>query len=382
MQLIKEIIEESDIAIEVVDARFVFESRIKEIEEYIRKRRKNLIIVINKIDLIDKKCLEKIKRAFIKEFIDFCFVSTKSRKGIASLRKKIKKMAKKIKSKKKKKCCLFGLPNTGKSSLINMLRGRYVSRTSIQPGFTKGKQYVKLSKEILLIDVPGVYLPKLKEHELVFLNAIDLDKVKDLQRAAFFIFEKFKEAKVNLRQIYGIKSKEDFFVDLGKKNNFYTKGGNIDLERTYRFFLRGWYEGKIKHCFIKGFLNKKQNSKKIKNANKRKLIFDTNFLIYAIKNNKLWRIDELVKEYECFIIKGSIKEIKKLIRGKYKLRVELLLKELRRMINEKKIRLVEGQDVDKTIIDIVNSHSTDFVATYDKELIKKIKQKNVGVLHL
>lgn len=243
---IKELINSSDLAIEVVDARFPYLTRIKEIEKNIIEANKNFLLVVNKIDLVSKRCLHKLEKLLKEEKVNFCFISVKNRKNIGLLRKKIKKILKN----KKSKCCIFGLPNTGKSSLINLLRGRHVAGTSIKPGFTRGYQYIRLTKDILLIDTPGIFIPNLDEKILVFLNAIDLDKVKNIEIAAFFVLEKIKRYKVNFENFYNIKLDENFFVELAKKFKYYLKNGELDLIRAYKKFLMDWYKGKIKVCFF------------------------------------------------------------------------------------------------------------------------------------
>lgn len=240
MEMIKKLIDESDLVIEVVDARFVSRSRIKEIEDYTKKP---LLIVVNKTDLVNESCINEIKKQLTG--MNYCLVSVKNRKGIGLLRKKIKKILKG--NGKKKKCCVVGLPNTGKSSLINLLRGRHVTRTSIKPGFTKGHQYVRLSKNILLIDTPGIFIPQISQEDLAFLNAIDLDKIENIEIAALSVAEKLKN---KVESVYGINIDENFFINLAKKFNYLLKKGQPDLNRAYRKFLQDWYEGKIKACFL------------------------------------------------------------------------------------------------------------------------------------
>jgi len=252
--LVKEIIDKSDIAIEIVDARFVNHARINDLEDYIKEKGKRLILAINKSDLISQRDRLEIRQKLIEEGMNgfySVFLSAKKRIGIGVLRKIIKDFSKYKERKYKERkitCCMFGLPNSGKSSLINLLRGRHMARTSIKPGFTRGYQYIRLSKNILLIDTPGIYLQGLSEEKLVFLNSIDIDKIKNIDIAASYLLNAFK---IKVKEIKGISTdSEDFFEELAKKYNFYLKGGNLDLDKAYRRFISEWYEGNISICFI------------------------------------------------------------------------------------------------------------------------------------
>ncbi|MEM4647853.1 MAG: hypothetical protein QXO12_00880 [Candidatus Pacearchaeota archaeon] len=103
-----------------------------------------------------------------------------------------------------------------------------------------------------------------------------------------------------------------------------------------------------------------------------KLVIDTNYLVYLAKEKKFDKLFELIKIYDCYIIKGTINEIEKLKKGKYKLRINLLLEEINKLIKEKKLKIIETNNVDATILKLASEGFN--VASYDKEIEKKINK--------
>ena len=245
---VMQILDTSDVIIQVLDARFPEETRNKPIEDIVKKKRKKLIFVLNKSDLVDK---EKYKVP--NEIKPFVFVSSKNREGSRALRELIKQQ---IKSRNEKfnrsQVGIIGYPNTGKSSLINFLIGKASAKTAYEAGFTKGIQKLRLTKEILLMDTPGV-IPKEKyshtEHNKlshhVKVGARNYDKVKDPE---FIVADLVKEYSNEIGAYYNLDFKQDpevLIEQLGRKRNFLSKGGIVDEDRTARSILRDWQEGKI-----------------------------------------------------------------------------------------------------------------------------------------
>ena len=159
-KIVENLIKQSDIILEILDARFIEETRNIRLDKYIKNQKKTIIYVINKTDLINKS---KINSNELKNITPNVLISSKTRKGSKELRDRIKIEAKKIKhpidSSGKVSLGVIGYPNTGKSSLINMLIGKSKAGTGSDAGYTKGIQKLKLNKDILLIDSPGV-IPK------------------------------------------------------------------------------------------------------------------------------------------------------------------------------------------------------------------------------
>ena len=243
--LLKKIIDDSDIILEVLDARFVKEMQNKEIEKLVKSKGKKIIYVLNKSDLTRKRDLRLNPRIF---------VSCRNGKGITELRDKIKIEAAKIDKKGKYnrvQVGVIGYPNTGKSSLINLLIGKVSAKTGSDAGFTKGIQKLRLTEDIFLLDSPGV-IPmdkysmtsekKIAQH--VMVGARSHSQVKDPE---IVLNEIVKIYKKELEKFYGIKFKdaEDLIEKIGRKKSFLKKGGEVNSDRSARFVLKDWQLGRI-----------------------------------------------------------------------------------------------------------------------------------------
>jgi ribosome biogenesis GTPase A len=241
-----------DIILEVLDARFIGRTRNLYIEDKIARAGKKLIYIINKIDLVNREELKKELRE--KNIYPYALISCKKRIGGVDLRNIIKIEAKRVKTRFNRiQVGIIGYPNTGKSSLINFLTGSGSAKTGKQPGFTKGMQKIKLTAGILLIDTPGVipdieYSDSMRENVArhAIVNARSYNDVKEPEFIVHKIMQDFPEI---LDKYYNINSNGDAEIlieSLGKKKLFLIKGGLVDVDRTARFILRDWQEGKIR----------------------------------------------------------------------------------------------------------------------------------------
>ncbi len=295
--VIRDVVRISDIVLEVLDARFIEETRNLEIEKDILDKNKILVYILNKIDLVDA---DKIKKTLPKWMKPYVLVSATKGAGLKDLKARIKMEAKRIlalrtkgdkgegnekkddedsvvkdlDSKKRIHVGVIGYPNTGKSSVINFITRRGVAKTAKQAGWTKGMQKIRMSKNILILDTPGV-IPdsKYSTEENSFMKDVKVgartySDVKNPEDAVFYLMsaptpkdeknltneEKLaiEEAEKNseaIEKFYGVEAKGDVEVlieKLGKKKGFLGKGGKVDVDRTARIVLRDWQEGKIK----------------------------------------------------------------------------------------------------------------------------------------
>lgn len=241
-RIAREVIKEADIVIEVADARFPEKSRNREMEETVKRMRKKLVIVFGKSDLVSKREAEKAKSFAGQTSI---FVSAKTRKGISRIKTIIGSMAKG----NEVKVAIIGYPNTGKSSLINALKGRRAAGTSSTAGFTRGKQNIKIGK-IMLIDTPGV-IP-LKENDqllMAMLSSKNPNQLKDLEGIGIELAELLiKNQKQDIEKFYGVTAKEgeEFLEKLAEKKNRVLKGNKPDTKWAARQLITDFQQGKIK----------------------------------------------------------------------------------------------------------------------------------------
>ncbi|MBT4257606.1 hypothetical protein HOD88_00280 [archaeon] len=246
--LLQKVLTDSDIILEVLDARFIDDTRNLELEEDIKKKGKRIIYVINKSDLTKNTK---------KNLYPHVLVTCKDKKGIKELRNKIKEVSKSINKPLKEKfdkiiVGVIGYPNTGKSSLINLLIGKKSAGTGSEAGFTKGLQKLKLTNEITLIDSPGV-IPKkeytssdsiaISKHTKV--GARSFSQVKDPE---LVVAELMKEYQEQIKEHYKIETEnpEELIEELGRKWNLLKKGNEVNFDQTARKILKDWQEGKIK----------------------------------------------------------------------------------------------------------------------------------------
>ena len=249
-EIVTPVLRDSDILLEILDARFIDETRNKEIEAVIKERGKVVIYIINKIDIADINAVkEKIQLENLHPYILF---SCKYRRGLRNLRTLIK-IETKRQGWRNTRVGVIGYPNTGKSSVINLLVGKQVARVSSESGFTKGIQHIRLSKGIVLLDTPGI-IPA-KENSMI--NTKDLtkhtqisvrtwDKVKDPD---IILYELMKKYPKIIQQHYNLIEDDDInklIEEVGRRKNFMIKGGKIDTDRAARQILKDFQEGKIR----------------------------------------------------------------------------------------------------------------------------------------
>lgn len=262
-QVAKNIVDTSDIILEVLDVRFLEETRNKELEEEIKKQKKKIIYVLNKSDLVRNSRLNEIKGTIY----PYAIVSCTERRGIKDLRNLIKRVAKEIEKvevreiikdkvvlgdDKRIKVGVIGYPNSGKSSLLNILVGKSAAGVGADAGFTKNIQKIKLTDNIVLVDSPGV-IPdeqysltdktKIAQHSLA--GGKSYTQIKEPDMAVFELFKKHKDV-LNEFYEYNAEESEELIDFVGRKKGFMKKGGEVNEDAAAREILRSWQMGEIK----------------------------------------------------------------------------------------------------------------------------------------
>ncbi len=269
-ELIRRIIIESDLVLEILDARLVELSRNEEVEELIKEIGKPVIFVVNKSDLVSRESLkEQVKK--LRRDGEVVFVSAKRPRDVKVLLYAIKKVFRKfgkremvvrevgdpkIKTREAKADIVVGVlgyPNVGKSSVINALAHKRKVKVSKKAGTTHGIHWVKATNEIKLIDSPGV-IPLKKEDEIRYglIGARDTESLKNPEIVVHALIKLFlKVNKKEFEKFYGINIKKEDNVDevverIGSKKRYLIKGGKVDEHRTCSMIIRDWQQGRLR----------------------------------------------------------------------------------------------------------------------------------------
>ena len=270
---IKRIITESDLVLEILDARLVELSRNEEVERLVKEVGRPMVYVVNKSDLVPREDLKKQVQALQESGAYVVFVSAKKKKTIRLLMYMIKKVFNKygkhvtIKRKKGEPKVVhrvakadivvgvLGYPNVGKSSLINALCHKKKVKVSKKAGTTHGIHWIRLNDEIKLIDSPGV-IPLKADDDIRYglIGARDNEKLRNPDMVAYAIIKYFvKDNKKALERLYDVEIPEDELDDtyaiierIAKRKAFLLKGGVIDENRVIELIVRNWQEGKLR----------------------------------------------------------------------------------------------------------------------------------------
>jgi hypothetical protein len=250
--IIDSVIREANIILEILDSRFIEKTRNHELEKKVKSLHRPLIYILNKSDLINQEEIEK--NIELEDLKPRLFFSSKEgeKAGKELLMELIAKEAEKIDS-ETVNIGIIGYPNTGKSSLINFLTGKHVSRTSPEAGHTHGIQKLKIGEGIYLIDTPGIIPMEEKTHktnELLSkhaqIGAITWDRTKNPEMVVHLIMQEFPGVLEKHYKIDAERNSEILLDMLGKRLHYLKKHGDVDDVRTAKQVLKDWQEGKIR----------------------------------------------------------------------------------------------------------------------------------------
>ena len=252
---IKEKIDLIDIVFEVVDSRIPYSSKNKDIEEMTKGKPR--VIVMTKIDLCDNDKTNKwIKYYEDKDYIvvPMDLINNPNTKIIFDKIKPLiddinkKRISKGLKP-RRARILVMGVPNTGKSTLINRLVGKKSTNVGNRPGVTKSLEWIRINDKVELLDTPGILWPKLDDevvaHNLASMTAIK-EEVLDSEDLAIYIINKMlSDYPDNLKNRYNITNTEDIVDILDQIGNKVgaIKNKETDYDRVYKKVIKDLQEG-------------------------------------------------------------------------------------------------------------------------------------------
>lgn len=258
MRQMKEDIKLIDLVIELLDARIPLSSRNPEIDNL--GQNKARLVLLNKADLADESQNNQWIEYFKKKGIIALKINSKNKQGIKEINNAVNIACKeKIERNRKRgiinrpvRAMVVGIPNVGKSTFINAYAGRNCAKTGNKPGVTKGKQWIRLNKNLELLDTPGVLWPKFDDQtigmHLALIGSIN-DNILDVSELAYQLIKLLNAlypGVINNR--YNIKGDEDplqVIYQVAEVRGCKLKGNQPDLEKTSGIILDDFRSGKL-----------------------------------------------------------------------------------------------------------------------------------------
>ena len=247
-----------DLVIELVDARIPLSSRNPDIDEL--GKQKARLILMNKADLADAKKTEAWSEYFKGRGFFVVCIDARTRNGMKAIQSEILKACKeKIERDRKRgiknrpvRAMVVGIPNVGKSTFINTYAGKACTKTGNKPGVTKGKQWIRLNKDVDLLDTPGILWPKFEDQEIGLHLALigsmkdDLLNTEDLALALVRIL--LQEYPGAIARRYEVEEEADpvnVVTAVAEARKCIGKGGELDFGRAAMLVIDEFRSGRI-----------------------------------------------------------------------------------------------------------------------------------------
>ena len=247
-----------DVIIELVDARVPFSSKNPDIDQLANG--KSRIIILNKYDLADAECTSSWMKYYEEKGYFVTKVNAKSGAGVKAVNDVIQKACQeKIERDRKRgilnrpiRAMIVGIPNVGKSTFINSFAKKACTKTGNKPGVTKGKQWIRLNKNVELLDTPGILWPKFEDQaiglRLAFIGSIK-DELYNIYELSILLLEYLNEHYPDsVSSFYQITSEQvpsSQLEAIAKRRGCVKSGGMLDVDKAAKCFVDDFRAGKL-----------------------------------------------------------------------------------------------------------------------------------------
>lgn len=257
-RMMQENIKLIDLIVELVDARIPYSSRNPDIDEL--GKNKARIVLLNKADLADPACNKEWLKYFAGQGAYVLELNSKSGVGVKNVQGLVQEACSaKLERDRKRgivnrpvRAMVVGIPNVGKSTFINAFAGRACAKTGNKPGVTKGKQWIRLQKNLELLDTPGILWPKFEDQKvgmhLAFIGSMNdeiiiMDELAcDLLHLLRDLYPKAVEERYDI-ELSG--SEADILASIAESRKCYQKGESLDLEKAAGILVEDFRSGRL-----------------------------------------------------------------------------------------------------------------------------------------
>ncbi len=257
-RMMQEDIKLIDLVVEILDARVPLSSRNPDIDQLAQN--KSRMILLNKADLADKRRTQQWVKFFEAQGCLVVALDARTRNGMKVVNDTIAKACKeKIERDRKRgilnrpvRAMVVGIPNVGKSTFINSFAGKAATKTGNKPGVTKGKQWIRLNKQVELLDTPGILWPKFEDQtvgmRLALIGSIK-DEILNVDELALELVEILRKDYAGVLkeryQVEEVGENYEIISAIAAERKCLKKGGEIDYTKAATLLLDEFRSGKI-----------------------------------------------------------------------------------------------------------------------------------------